>query len=145
MHDLPADVKADLIAGAHVCRHNEGSWNSVSSDQFGEQTAKKPSKGGLKGMTLSPEQIAEWIDSFPISSYLSDAMDNLYSEQAPASSAQNKHKEEGKKRQKLDADDRERITAELAKHSHPLTVESNVLYNIVNGQVAPNEVNKMLL
>ena len=34
---------------------------------FGEQTAKKIGKGGLKGNKLSPEQVAEWIDSFPIS------------------------------------------------------------------------------
>jgi hypothetical protein len=34
-----------------------------------------------------------------------------------------------------------KITSELAKHSHPLTVDSSVLYNIVNGKVAQDEVN----
>ena len=31
-HCLPAAAQADLITGAHVCRHHEGSWNSVSGD-----------------------------------------------------------------------------------------------------------------
>ena len=43
------------MAGAFVCRHQEGSWNGVSSGQFGEQTAIRIDKGGLKGMTLSPD------------------------------------------------------------------------------------------
>ena len=68
-------------------------------------------------------------------------MEHLYSEEASSSSAQTKHKEEGEKRRKLDCDDRQRIGAELEKHSHPLSINSDVLYNIVNGQVAPNDVN----
>ena len=31
-----------------VCRHQDGYWNAVSSDQFGEQTAIRIGKGGLK-------------------------------------------------------------------------------------------------
>ena len=84
-------------------------------------------------MTLSPELVTEW--SFPISAYVSDAMEHMTSQtdQLPNSSSQTKHKEEGNKRQTLDFDDREDISSELAKHSHPLTVQSEVLYNIVNG------------
>ena len=59
---LPAMAKDDLLSGAFVCRHKGGSWNAVSADQFGEQTAIKIGKGGLKGIPLSPEQVAEWID-----------------------------------------------------------------------------------
>lgn len=140
-HLLPETAKVDLLAGAHVCRHSEGCWNSVSSDQFGEQTAIKTGKGGLKGMTLSPELVMEWIDSFPISVYLSGAMEHIYQEHPVDSSTQVKHKEEGENRRKLDQQDRREISLELAKHSHPLEVESEVLYNIVNGQVAPKEVN----
>ena len=137
------EAKADLLAGAHVCRHREGFWNSVSGDQFGEQTAIKSGKGGLKGMTLSPELVTEWIDSFPISVYISDAMESMYSQadQLPKDSSQTKHKEEGNKRRKLDFDDRETISSELAKHSHLLTNPCEVLYNIANGQVAPTDVN----
>ena len=140
---LPPEAKADLLAGALVCRHREGYWNSVSGDQFGEQTAIKSGKGGLKGMTLSPELVTEWIYSFPISVYVSDAMESMYTQadQLPNTSSQTKHKEGGNKRRKLDFDDRETISSELAKHSHPLTNPCEVLYNSVIGQVAPTDVN----
>ena len=97
----------------------------------------------MKGITLSPELVTEWIDSFPISVYVSDAMEYMYSQadQLPNSSSQTKNKEEGNKRRKLDFDDRETVSSELAKHSHPGTVQSEVLYNIVNGQVGPADVN----
>ena len=46
------------------------------------------------------------------------------------------------KRCKVDKDDRQRISTELVKtFSHPLDTESDVLYNIHNGQVAPTIVN----
>ena len=61
MASLPSDTKVDL-----VCRHHPGYWNAVSADQFGEQTAIKIGKGGLKGMTLAAELVSEWIDAFPI-------------------------------------------------------------------------------
>ena len=134
---LPAMAKDDLLSGAFVCRHKAGSWNAVSADPFGEQTTIKIGKGGLKGITLSPEQVAEWIDSFPISAYVSDALDHCYF----SSSSETPHKEEGIKRRKVDTDDRRRISEELDKCSHPLEIESDVLYNIVNGQVAPAVVN----
>ena len=50
---LHAEAKVDL-----VCR-----VNAVSADQFGEQTSIKMGKGALKGMTLSPELVCEWIDA----------------------------------------------------------------------------------
>ena len=78
-HLLPPKAKADLLAGAHVCRHCEGCWNSISDDQFGQQTAIKTGKGVLKGITLSPELVTERIDSFLISVYVSDAMGHMYS------------------------------------------------------------------
>ena len=138
---LPATAKDDLLSGAFVCRHNAGSWNAVSADQFGEQTAIKIGKGGLKGITLSPEQVAECIDSFPISAYVSDSLDHCYSPDQANSSSETPHKEEGIKRRKVDTDDHRRISEELDKCSHPLEIESDVLYNIVNGQVAPVVVN----
>ena len=121
---------------------SEGCWNSVSDDQFGEQTAIKTGKGGLKGITLSPELVTEWIASFPIPVYVSDAMGHMYSQadKLPNSSTQTKHKEEGNKRRKLEFDDRETLSSELATHSYPLTVQLEVLYNIVNDQVVPADV-----
>ena len=54
---------------------------------------------------------------------------------------ENKHKEEGERRRKMDETVRNKIAEELEKHSHPLNVKSTDLYNIVNGQVAPTKVN----
>ena len=48
---LPAMAKDDLLSGAFVCRHKAGSWNAVSADQFGEQTAINIGKGGLKAVS----------------------------------------------------------------------------------------------
>ena len=138
---LPDDAKEDLMAGAFVCRHKAGRWNSVSSDQFGEQTAIKIGKGGLKGISLSPSQVAEWINSFPISAYITDMLDHCYSPYEPESSSEMPHTEEGVKRRKVDEDDRQRIRTELAKCSHPLETDNDKLYNIFNGQVAPTKVN----
>ena len=50
-------------------------------------------------------------------------------------------KEEGINRRKVDTDDRRRISEVLDKCSHPLEIESDVLYKILNGQVAPGVVN----
>ncbi len=75
--------------------------------------------------------------------YAPDAMEHMYSQAGPLrnSSSKTKHKEEGNKRRKLDFEDIENISSELAKHSHPLTVQSEVLYSIVNGQVASADIN----
>ena len=43
----------------------------MSADQFGEQTAIRIGKGGLKGITLSADLVGEWIDAFPIRSFRS--------------------------------------------------------------------------
>ena len=117
------------MSGVFVCRHQKGSWNGVSSDPFGEQTAIRIGKCGLKGMTLSPEMFAEWINSFSITAYISDTLNNIYpdppfkesKDQAGANDTSSgpRHKEEGKKRSEMDADDRHRISFELSKMSHP--------------------------
>ena len=56
---LPDDAKMDLFVGAYLCRHRPGIWNSLSADQFGEQTYIKKGKmpGGLKGLTMSEDQL----------------------------------------------------------------------------------------
>ena len=46
-----------------------------------------------------------------------------------------KHKEECNSRREIDRDNRLRVLTELRKHSHPLTHKSNLMFNIVNGQV----------
>ena len=131
-----AEAKVDL-----VCRHHPGHWNAVSADQFGEQTAIKIGKGGLKGMTLSAELVSEWIDAFPISAHVSDRLDGVYSNDKPSKSGQNYHKEELKHRRILDAHDRELINAMVEKYPHPLEDIRPHLYNPVTGQIAPADVN----
>ena len=139
---LSAAEKADLVSGAFVCRHRQGSWNAVSSDQFGEQTAIKIGKGGLKGITLDPEMVTEWFSAFPIGAYICDTVDLLYEEDQP-NEKEVLHKVEGLSRRRLDADDRRRVANELCNHSHPLEGrgEDNVLYNIGNGKIDPPAVN----
>ena len=44
-------------------------------------------------------------------------------------------------RRKVDTDDRRCTSEEFDRCSHPFEIESDVLYNIVNGQVAPAVVN----
>ena len=58
----------------HVCRHRSGVWNSVFSDQFGEQTYIRygKAKGGLVGITLNPDQVAGWVLSYHIRSLPDD-------------------------------------------------------------------------
>ena len=52
------------------------------------------------------------------------------------------HKEEGDNRRNLDSADRQKITEELKKHTNPLpTQPEDPLANIINGRLAPAEVN----
>ena len=53
----------------------------------------------------------------------------------------NKHKEEGEGRRRLDEVDRKKIAVELEKYSHPHNDQQPGVYNICNGQVAPDTVN----
>ena len=55
VESLTNDAKADLMAGAHVCRHTDGGI-AVPADQFGEQTYIKRGKGagGMKDISTSP-------------------------------------------------------------------------------------------
>ena len=99
---IPNDAKVKIKSGAFVCRHRTGHWNSVSSDQFGEhteQTGIRIGKGGLRGITLSPEKVSEWIDSFPLTAYVSDCLEHCFpcSNKDAEDGSSFKHKEEGEK------------------------------------------------
>ena len=96
--------KDDLLSGAFVCRHKASGWNAVSADQFGKQTTIMIGKGGMNGITLSSTQVAEWINSFPISAYVSDTLDHCYSPDLASSSSEKPHKEESVKRCKVAED-----------------------------------------
>ena len=77
--NIPEEVEQSFLDGAHICRHREGVWNSVFADQFGEQTYIKygKSKGGLVGLTLSPQQVARWTLSNNVCNTVSNAMDKI--------------------------------------------------------------------
>ena len=89
--------------------------------------------------------VTEWIDSFPTTAHIADIMDHIYPGTSVDDSSgdgvgeRNSHKEEGEKRIALDSDDRNRISQELSRLSHPLEDKSPHLYNIVNGAFAPPE------
>ena len=78
---LPDDAKMDLLAGGHLCRHRPGIWNYVSADQFVQQTYIKKGKipGGLKGLTMSEDQVAIWVGSYPICAHVTLAIESMYS------------------------------------------------------------------
>ena len=80
-HVLPDDAKMDLLVGAHLCRHRPGIWNSLSADQFGEQTYIKKGKmpGGLKGLTMSEDQVAIWVESYHVCAHVTLAIESMYS------------------------------------------------------------------
>ena len=60
-------------------------------------------KGALRGMTLSPELVSEWIDAFPITVHVSHNVDYVYSTSTPGQFKQKQHKEELKHRCFVDA------------------------------------------
>ena len=101
-HMLPDDAKMDLLVGAHLCRHRPGIWNSLSADQIGEHTYIKKGKmpGGLKGLTLSEDQVAIWVESYPVCAHVTLAIESLYL--AVDEMKEEKRKEEGEKRRILD-------------------------------------------
>ena len=111
MSCLPEDAKSVLMAGAFVCRHREGVWNSVSAVQFGKQMCIRygKSKGGLVGISLSSEQVACWILFYHLCQRVSQAFELMFESTDSKGATLTlaiKHKEEGSKRRKLDAADR---------------------------------------
>ena len=141
MKSLSIEARSEVASGAFVCRHSQGHWNGVSSDQFGEQTAIHIGKGSLKGMTLKPELVSEWIDSFPITIHIADRLEYIYDSQELSGETQHKHKEELSHRQQLDFEDRKLVSDEIEKYPHPLDSNEEKLFNIVTGQIAPSTVN----
>ena len=74
----------------------------MSADQFGEQTYTKKVKmsGGLKGLTTSEDQVAIWVESYPVCAIVTLAIESMYS--ADDEMKEEKRKEEREKRRILD-------------------------------------------
>jgi hypothetical protein len=141
-HLLDEEAESMFLSGDHVCRHTDGSWNSVFSDQFGEQTYIRygKSKGGLVGLTLSQDQVAGWVLSQHVCNYVSLLMDKMLSE-TDQDETQKPHTEEGKHRKRLDANDRSKLREQFEAHSNPLTSTADRLVNVMNGCIASDKVN----
>ena len=93
--------------------------------------------------------MAVWVNSFSVCAHLDIAMEHMYheagEEQKPHGEVdgeeKNKRNDEGEGRRRLDEADRKKIAVELEKYSHPLNDQQPGVYNICNGQVAPDTVN----
>ncbi len=102
------------LDGHHVCRHKEGAWNAVFSDQFGEQMCIRhgEERGGLMGKTLSLslDQVARQVLFNNICKLVSLPMDIIfdYADEEDYDK-QSKHKEWGMNRKKSVSDDRVKI------------------------------------
>ena len=107
-------------------------------------TAIKTGKASLKGATLQPDLVAEWVDAFPLTFMVTDLMNSMYDEEEDenaATSTSTKHKEEMHSRRDLDKKDRDLILEEFLKHDHPLEDQRPYLFNPTNGRRAPPQVN----
>ena len=136
---LLAAARQMFMNGDHVCRNRSGVWNSVFSDQFGEQTYIRygKAKGRLVGITLNPDQVAGWVLSYHICNTVSLAMGDMFDneEDGEMRGPHVKHREEGLRRRRLDADDRAKIKEELKQHTNPFEVAATSPINIMNGHI----------
>ena len=56
--------------------------------------------GGLKGLTMSEDQLAIWVESYSVCAHATLAIESMHS--ADDEMKEEKHKEEGEKRRILD-------------------------------------------
>ena len=141
---LSAAARQMFMNGDHVCRHRSGVWNSVFSDQFGEQTYIRygKAKGVLVGITLNPDQVAGWVLSYHICNTASMAMDDMFDNEkyGEMRGPHVKHKE-GLRMRRLDADDRANIKEEITQHTHPFEVAATSPMKIMNCHIGGSNVN----
>ena len=142
-------VKPTLLSLMFLRGEPQGN-TPILPDQFGEQTYQAREWFWImKGISTSPEQVAVWVNSFSVCAHLDIAMEYMYNEageeQMPHGEVnreeKNKYKEEGEGRRRLDEADRKKIAVELEKYSHPLNDQQPGVYNICNGQMAPDTRN----
>ena len=92
----------------------------------------------MVGLTLSEENLACWVLSLPVYTQVYIAMDSMLEDEVQIR-VKGRHKEEGMKRRKLDAEYRNRIRNELKWCGNPLKCEKTRLLNMVNNCVAKNQ------
>jgi len=98
---------------------------------------------------INEPRASVWVNSFSVYANLVIVMEHMYNEagdeQKPHvevdGEEKKKHKEEGEGRRRMDETDRKTIAVQLEKYSHLLNDQQPGVYNICNGQVAPDTVN----
>ena len=103
----------------------------------------KISKGpeGIIGQTTNFRSITIWVNSHYLCSQIVAELEGLRN---TVKKDKNKHKEEGKRRIKLDMENRKKLHTTLQNCTHPLEVEKNFTAKFVNiyiGKEAPENVN----
>ena len=95
--------------------------------------------GGLKGLTLSEDQVAIWVESYPICALVTLAIEPMYL--ADDETKEEKRKEEGEKRRVLDTDDRNSCLRRVEEAFPSSQMTTSSLYDIINGKVMNASVN----
>ena len=102
-------------------------------------------------MSKNEEQTAVWVQCFNICTQIAIASNGIYYPQHTddidgqsefeQQSEERIHKEEAAKRKEFDRKGRIKLLEQVRKYFHPITELSEKLLNIVNGKVAPENVN----
>ena len=94
----------------------------MPADQYEEQTYTKRREGygGMKGISTNPEQVAVCVNGVSVCALHDIAMEHVYNEageerkpHGEVDEEENKHKEEGEGRKRLDEPDRKKFAVEL--------------------------------
>ena len=104
----PSDVHE---RGSHIDTGQEYG-TPCSATSFGDQTYIRYGKAkcGFVGITLNPDQVAGWVLSYHICNTVSLAMDDIFDKEGGEIRGPHvKHKEEGLRSRRLDADDSDKI------------------------------------
>ena len=90
-------------------------------------------------MTMSEDQVAIWVESYPICAHVTLAIESMYS--ADDETKEEKRKEEGEKRRILDTNDTNSCLRRVEEAFPSSQMTSSSLYNIINGKVVNAFVN----
>ena len=94
MEDLPTNVLAHFMKGAHVMRHVPGLWNGLWSDMFIETTFMwyGHGKSGIIGITLKPETLKSWALSLHVCGQILEDLSILRESERPNFIQKNSHR-----------------------------------------------------
>ena len=130
------------MKGEHVVHLKRGFRNGIWSGMSIKAINMKISKGseGIIGQTTNFRSVTIWVNSHHFCSQIVTELEGLRNKVKKY----NKHKEEGKRRIKLDMEDRKKLYTTLQNCTHPLEVEQHIttkLVNIYTGRDVSENVN----